>query len=616
VPRRIEIQIIGDPDSLARASTRGVGAVNDLGDASDHGTSRWSKYSGAAKAAALGGIGAVVTALGSSVNAARDAQVSQTQMETQLKALGISYEGHAAEIDGVIQKTSKLAGLDDEDLQTAFTNIVRTTGDVTKSLRLTGLAADFARAKHIDVAKAGEIVAKVAGGNTGILGRYGVTIQKGATATEALGALQQKFGGQAEAYGKTAAGAQDRFKVATENLQEAIGKGLLPVITQLANGASVLLGWFEKHKTIGIGLVAVMGALGGVLVAIKVATLASAAADGIAAASKLAMAGATGIATIASGGFTTAFWALNAAMTANPIGLVIVAIGLLVAAVVLAWKHCETFRNIVTGAFDAVKTAAVFAFGLIKKAAEYGLLGPLGLIITHWQAAVGILTGAWNGIKSAATTAWNAIKTAIVTPIEGAISLVKTAAGAIDHALDAAWSGIKSGANAAWDFVHDHILGPIRDARDAVRGIVDALGDKVAAGWNAVKDTVVHIGGAVLGALRAPFDQAWGAISGIVDKIKRLISSVTSIPGHLLHSLGLAQGGDVHRAIGGAGGVIARVGELGPETVYLPVGAHVTQASQSRGGGGGVDVHIHGNVGSMRAARALADRLNYRLQYG
>jgi hypothetical protein len=116
---------------------------------------------------------------------------------------GISYKAHAKEIDNVIQKTSQLSGLDDEDLQDAFTNIVRVTGDVNKSLKLTGLAADFARAKHIEVAKAGEIVGKVAGGNTGILSRYGIQIDKGATATEALGALQQKFAGQAEAYGKT-----------------------------------------------------------------------------------------------------------------------------------------------------------------------------------------------------------------------------------------------------------------------------------------------------------------------------------------------------------------------------------------------------------------------------
>ena len=143
---------------------------------------------------AMKGVGLAAAAVGAvglkqAATAAIEAEKSNARMTTQLKASGISFRAHAGEIDRVIQKTSQLAGLDDEDLQDAFTNIVRVTGDVNKSLKLTGLAADFARAKHMDVARAGEIVGKVAGGNTGILARYGIAIDKGASSTEALGAV-------------------------------------------------------------------------------------------------------------------------------------------------------------------------------------------------------------------------------------------------------------------------------------------------------------------------------------------------------------------------------------------------------------------------------------------
>lgn len=50
---------------------------------------------------------------------------------------------------------------------------------------------------------------------------------------------------------------------------------------------------------------------------------------------------------VATGAMTAAQWLLNAAMTANPIGIVIVAIVALVAAVVIAYKKSETFRRIV-----------------------------------------------------------------------------------------------------------------------------------------------------------------------------------------------------------------------------------------------------------------------------
>src|SRR3954466_1740952 len=70
-----------------------------------------------------------------------------------------------------------------------------------------------------------------------------------ATAQKALGELQKRLGGQAEAYGKTAAGAQDRFRVAVENLQEKIGGALLPVVTDVAGKAAK----FVDQMTRGTG---------------------------------------------------------------------------------------------------------------------------------------------------------------------------------------------------------------------------------------------------------------------------------------------------------------------------------------------------------------------------
>ena len=193
-----------------------------------------------------GGAYGAVTAVKSVTQAYGESEVSARKMQAQLKAVGVSYKDHAAEIDRVIQKHSQLAGLDDEALQDAFTNIVRVTGDVDKSLRLVGLAADFARAKNLDAAKAGEIIGKVAGGNIGVLGRYGIKVKEGATATEALGLLQDKFAGQAEAYGKTQSGAADRARTAWENLREKLGEKLAPTFTRLANKAADFLNEMES----------------------------------------------------------------------------------------------------------------------------------------------------------------------------------------------------------------------------------------------------------------------------------------------------------------------------------------------------------------------------------
>lgn len=50
-------------------------------------------------------------------------------------------------------------------------------------------------------------------------------------------------------------------------------------------------------------------------------------------------------------------WALNAALSANPLGLVVVALAAVAAGVVIAYKRSETFRNIVDTATAAIRTA-------------------------------------------------------------------------------------------------------------------------------------------------------------------------------------------------------------------------------------------------------------------
>lgn len=80
-------------------------------------------------------------------------------------------------------------------------------------------------------------------------------------------------------------------------------------------------------------------------------------------------------------------WLINAAMDANPIGLTVAAVAALAVGLTLAWKHSETFRDIVIGVFDVVKVAAL---GL-----AYGVVGYFRLMLDVWlNVAYGIIKGA------------------------------------------------------------------------------------------------------------------------------------------------------------------------------------------------------------------------------
>lgn len=242
--RDLKVVITGDAKGLSNAYRDADRATGKFGGGV-------KKMGLLAAGAVAGGTALLAKGLKDSVSAAMEAQKAQAALEAQMKASGQSYSKNASEINGVINRLSSLSGMDDEALSGAFTRLVRSTNDTKQALAQMTLTADIARAKNMDVAKAADVVGKVLDGNTGILKRYGVEVEKGATVQEALAAAQSAFAGQAEAYGKTTAGAQDRMRVAVENLQEAVGSRLLPVLTQMFNWAASqmpkIAAWFDQH---------------------------------------------------------------------------------------------------------------------------------------------------------------------------------------------------------------------------------------------------------------------------------------------------------------------------------------------------------------------------------
>ncbi len=102
----------------------------------------------------------------------------------------------------------------------------------------------------------------------------------------------------------------------------------------------------------------------------------------------------------ATGVMTAAQWLLNAAMTANPIGLIIVAIGALIAIGVYLLKHNEKFRALTLAVWGAIKTAVGAVVNWLKAAVPTALefvknaffrFNPLGIVLSHWSQIVGFV---------------------------------------------------------------------------------------------------------------------------------------------------------------------------------------------------------------------------------
>jgi hypothetical protein len=218
--------------------------------------------------AALGSAaGAASDFLADSIQAARDEEVGIRQLTTAIEANVAGWDGNIDAIERVIDEREKL-GFADGQQRESLAVLTSVTKDHTKALDLQRIAMDLARLRGMDLGAASELIGKVYAGNVGILSRYGIQLAKGTSATEALAEIQKRAAGQAEAFADTAAGAAETLAIEFENLQEDIGKELLPVMVELAGvlrddivpAARDAVGWFaENGEVIGAVADAVIG---------------------------------------------------------------------------------------------------------------------------------------------------------------------------------------------------------------------------------------------------------------------------------------------------------------------------------------------------------------------
>jgi phage-related protein len=163
----------------------------------------------------------------------------------------------------------------------------------------------------------------------------------------------------------------------------AVGKGLatlagygVAVLAKAINGLAAIIssitGFFQRNATITKILTAVVLTLVAAFLAYKLAIIALPIIQAAVAFGMNALAVAqvilTGgqLATIAStNGLAASMLALNATIMANPIGLIVGAIVALVIAIGFAWKESETFREVMTDAFNAVAKVVGEVLGFV-----------------------------------------------------------------------------------------------------------------------------------------------------------------------------------------------------------------------------------------------------------
>jgi phage-related protein len=271
----------------------------------------------------------------------------------------------------------------------------------------------------------------------------------------------------------------DGFENVTGNLKESVkllgaelGAVLLPTVIDLVQKATAFLQKITqmddetKKMVVTAGLV--VGAIAPVLIVLG--KIISSVGTMIVVIPKIV----SGVKTIGTG--LKALWGI---MSANPIGLIITIIGVLVAVFIHFWNTSEEFRNFWKGLWEDIKRLCSNAIEAIKG---------------FFQKIINFVKGNWQGLLLL-----------LVNPFAGAFKLIYDNCEGVRNKVNDVFNKIKTTVSNAIANVKNSISNGMTNAKNTVTNTLNNIGNKFTSIMNTAKNVVSN----AVNAIRSAFKFSW-----------------------------------------------------------------------------------------------------------
>jgi hypothetical protein len=356
------------------------------------------KMGGMAKVAVAAGAAVAVSFGTQSVKAFAEAETAQTKLQAAYEKFPSLAGGNIEALRALNTELANKTRFDDDAYAVAQSSLAQYGLTQEQLEKLSPLVADYAAKTGTDLATAAQQVGKAMLGQGKALKGVGINFKDagsvGANFEQVMAGLSEKVGGFAEKDAKSASGQAAILSNKFGEIQESVGAALVPALQKLADVLIPLFDFIGRNMSWILPLAGTLAAVAAAVWLVNAATGAWAAVQAV----------------------------LNVALTANPIGLIVLAIAALVAAIVIAYKKSETFRTIVQTAlagvrvaFDWLKRVAGAALEWIKRNWDTIMAvlknTPIGIYLRAVFASFKWLRDNIGGVVKWITTKWNGFLT-------------------------------------------------------------------------------------------------------------------------------------------------------------------------------------------------------------
>lgn len=214
-------------------------------------------------------------------------------------------------------------------------------------------------------------------------------------------------------------------------------------------------------------------------------------------------------------------WLLNAAMAANPIGLVVAAIAGLVTAFVVLWNKSEKFRNFWKGLWEEIKATTEKYIGAVVDFFK----NAWDKIKAVWGKVTGFFKSVWDGIKEV----FNAVSDWFKEKFNAAVEAIETVFNAIIGFFSGIWKSIKAIFAAVVDWFTERFTATV----EAIKAVFSVITDFFGGVWDGIKKTFANVGDwfekkfeNAVDNIKSVFSVVTGFFSGVWDNIKSVFGNV------------------------------------------------------------------------------------------